>query len=162
VAFGFDEGPAVFDFAGFADEEGTADDAHEGAAHELFFLPGAELFDGFVGWIAEQREIEILLGLEGRLGFDGVGAHAEDGNAEFVEIFFCVAKLGRFDGSTGGAGLGVEEEEDAPAGEVFESYFFAFVGLKPEGRDFGTDLKHDDPLLQILAEMCGKASGLKA
>jgi hypothetical protein len=59
VAFGFDEGPEFLDFAGFADEEGAADDAHEGAAHELFFLPSAELLDGFVSWVAEQGEIEI-------------------------------------------------------------------------------------------------------
>jgi len=57
MAFGSDEGPEFFDFAGFADEEGAADDAHEGAAHELLFLPGAELFDGFVSGIAEQGEI---------------------------------------------------------------------------------------------------------
>jgi hypothetical protein len=52
VAFGFDEGPDVFDFAGFADQERAADDAHEGAAHELFFLPGAEFLDGLVGGVA--------------------------------------------------------------------------------------------------------------
>ena len=109
VAFGFDEGPDVFDFAGFADEEGAAHDAHEGAAHELFFLPGAELLDGFVRGVAEQKEIEILLGLEGGLGIDGIGAHAEDGDAVLVEISFCVAKLGRFDGSTGSVGFGIEE-----------------------------------------------------
>ncbi len=57
MAFGSDEGPEFFDFAGFVDEEGAADDAHEGAAHELLFLPGAELFDGFVSGIAEQGEI---------------------------------------------------------------------------------------------------------
>jgi hypothetical protein len=59
VAFGSDERPDVFDFAGFADEEGTADDAHERFAHELFFLPSAEPTDGFVSGVAEQREIEI-------------------------------------------------------------------------------------------------------
>jgi hypothetical protein len=57
VAFGFDEGPDVFDYAGFADEEGAADDAIVGAAHELFFLPGAELGDEFVSGIAEKGEI---------------------------------------------------------------------------------------------------------
>jgi hypothetical protein len=119
MAFGFDEGPDVFDFAGFADQEGAADDAHEGAAHELFFLPGAELLDGFVGGIAEEWEIEILLGLERGLGFDGIGAQAKDGDAELVEFFFCVTKLGRFDRSTGSVGFGVEEEKDALAGEVF-------------------------------------------
>jgi hypothetical protein len=120
VTFGFDEGPDMFDFAGFADEEGAADDAHGGAAHELFFLPGPELCDDFVVGVAEQGEIQILLGLEGGLGFDGIGAEAEDGHVELVEVFFCVTKLGRFDGSTGGVGFGVEEEEDALTGEVGE------------------------------------------
>ncbi len=59
MAFGSDEGPEFLDFAGFADEEGAAEDAHEGAAHEVFFLPSAEFFDGFVSGIAEQGEIEI-------------------------------------------------------------------------------------------------------
>jgi len=59
MAFGSDEGPEFFDFAGFADEEGTADDAHEGATHEMLFLPGAEFPDGFVGGVAEEGEIEI-------------------------------------------------------------------------------------------------------
>ena len=119
MAFGFDEGPNVFDFAGFADEERTADDTHEGASHELFFLPGAEFLDGFVSGIAEQREIEILLGLEPSLGFDGIGTEAEDGDTKLVKIFFCVAKLGRFYGSTGCVGFGIEEEDNALAGEVF-------------------------------------------
>jgi len=139
VAFGSDEGPEFFDFAVLANEERAADDAHEGAAHELFFLPGAELLDGFVGGVAEQREIEILLGLEGGLGFDGVGAHAEDGDAEIVEFLFCVTKLGRFDGSTGGVGFGVEKEEDALAGEVLERDGLAVVGLEAKGGGFGAD-----------------------
>ena len=129
MAFGSDDGPEGFDSAGFADQEGTADDAHEGAAHELFFLPGAEFVNGFVGGIAEQREIELVFFLEGSKSFDRVGAHAEDGHAEFVEFLFCVTKLGRFDGSTGSVGFGKEEKEDAPAGEVFESELFTFVGL---------------------------------
>ena len=140
MAFGFDEGPDVFDFAGFADEEGAADDAHESAAHELFSLPGTKFLDGFVSGVAEQGEIEILFGLERGLGFDRVGAEAKDGDAKLVEVFFCVAKLGRFDGSTGSVGLGIEEKEDALAGEVFEREFGAVVGLQAEGGGFGADL----------------------
>jgi hypothetical protein len=142
MALGFDEGPDVFDFAGFADEEGAADDAHEGAAHELFFLPGAELLDGLVGGITEQGKIEILLGLEPSLGFDGIDAHAEDGDAELVKVFFCVAKLGRFNGSTGSVGFGIEEKEDALAGEIFERDWFAFVGGEAEGGGFGAYFEH--------------------
>jgi len=150
VAFGFDEGPDVFDFAGFADKEGAADDAHEGAAHELFFLPGAEFGDEFVGGVAEQGKIEVLLGLEGGLGFDGIGTEAEDGDVELVEIFFCVTKLGRFDGSTGGVGFGVEEEEDALAGEVGEGEDGAVVGFQREVGGFGADLEHGNSLRRIL------------
>jgi hypothetical protein len=142
MAFGFDDGPNVLDFAGFADEEGTADDAHVGAAHELFFLPGAEFLDGLVSRVAEQGKIEIVLGLEGGLGFDGIGAHACDGDATFVEIFFCVTKLGRFNGSTGGVGLWVKEEEDALSGEVFERDGLVFVGFQAEGGGFGADFEH--------------------
>ena len=129
MAFSFDEGPDVFDFAGFADEEGAADDAKVGAAHELFFLPGAEFGNEFVSGVAEQGEIQIMLGLEGGLGFYGIGAEAKDGDVEPVEIFFCVTKLGRFDGSTGSIGFGIEEEEDALAGEVGEGDGFAVVGF---------------------------------
>ena len=81
VAFGFDEGPDFFDFAGLANEEGTADDAHEGAAHELFFLPDAKFLNGLVSGIAEQGKIELVLFLEPSKRFDGISAHAEDGNA---------------------------------------------------------------------------------
>jgi hypothetical protein len=136
VAFGFDEGPDFFDFAGFADEEGAADDAHEGAAHELFLLPGAEFCDGLVSRIGEQWKIDLVLGLEGGLGFDGIRAHAEDGHAEFVEFFFCVAKLGRFDGSTGGVGFGVEKEEDAVALEISQGDKRVVVGFEAEAGGF--------------------------
>jgi len=137
VAFGSDDGPEFLDFAGLADEEGAADDAHEGAAHELFFLPDAELLDGLVSRIAEQGEIEPVLFLERSERFDGIGAHAEDGHAQLVETPLCVAKLGRFDGSTGSAGFGEEKDENALASEVFESDFFAFVRLKAEGGGVG-------------------------
>jgi hypothetical protein len=142
VALGFDEGPEFFDFAGFADDERTADDAHEGAAHELFFLPGAELLNSFVSGVAEQREIEPVLFLEGSQSFDGIGAHAENGEVELVELLLCVTKLGRFDGSTRSAGFGKEKEEDAPAGEVLESDFVAFVRQEAEGGGFGAYFEH--------------------
>ena len=86
MAFGSNDGPEFFDFSGFADEERAADDAHEGAAHELFFLPDAEFLNGFVSGIAEQGEIESVLLLERSKRLDGIGAHAEDGRAQPVEF----------------------------------------------------------------------------
>jgi hypothetical protein len=142
VAFGFDEGPDFFDFAGLADEEGTAGDAHESTAHELFFLPGAELFDRFVVWIAEQGKVEFFIFLERGLGFDGIGTHAEDCNVELVEFFLCVTKLGRFDGSTGGVGFGIEKEEDALALEINQGDKFVIIRFETEVGSFGTDFQH--------------------
>ena len=139
MALGFDEGPDFFDFAGLADEEGAADDAHEGAAHKLLFLPGAEFCDRLVSGIGEQRKIEIVLGFEGGLGFDGIGAHAEDGHTMIVEVFFCVTKLGRFDRSTRGVGFGVEEEEDAMALEISQGNKRVVVGFKAEAGCFATE-----------------------
>ena len=142
VAFGSDEGPDFLDLAGFADEERAADDAHKGAAHELFLLPDAEFLNGFVTRIAEQREIEPVLFLERSKSFDGISAHAENGDIEFVELLFCVTELGRFDGSTGSAGFGEEKEEDAPAGEVFERDLLPFVGFEAKGRSFSAYFEH--------------------
>ena len=111
VAFGFDGGPDGFDFAGLADEERAADDAHEFASHELLLLPRAVGFDGFVIRVAKQWEIEFEFGFEQGLRFDRVGARAEDGHFEFVELLLCVAKLGRLDDSTRSVGFGKEKKQ---------------------------------------------------
>jgi hypothetical protein len=144
VAFGFDGGPDSFDFARFADEERAADDAHEFASHELLLLPNAIGFDGFVMGIAQHRKLELELGLEQGLRLDRVGAGAEDGDFELVELLFCVAKLGRLDNSTGGVGFRKEKEKDALALEIFEGDGFVFVGLQAERRGFVTGLEHGD------------------
>lgn len=146
VAFGFDGGPDAFDLASFADEERTADDAHEFASHELLLLPGTVGFDGLVVGIAEQREIEFELGPEQGLGFDRVGARAKNGHFEPVELLFCVAKLGRLDDSTGGVGFGEEEKQNALAFEVLERDGFVFVGLQAERGGFVAGLEHGFPL----------------
>jgi hypothetical protein len=152
VAFGFDGGPGGLDFARFADEERATDDAHEFASHELLLLPGAVGGDGFVAGIAEQGKIEFELRFEGGLGLNGIGAHAEDGNFEQIELLFCVAKLGRFDDSTGSVGFREEEKKDAPALEIFQGHGFVFVGFEAERRSFVAGLEHGDALPGILAE----------
>jgi hypothetical protein len=60
----------------------------------------------------------MVLGLEGGLRFDGIGAQAEDGHTLLVEVFLCVTKLGRFNGSTGSVGFGIEEKENAATFEI--------------------------------------------
>jgi hypothetical protein len=51
-------------------------------------------------------------------------------------MLLCVAKLGRFDGSTGGVGLGKEVEQHALAAKIAERDVFAIVGLYFEIRSF--------------------------
>jgi len=161
VAFGSDEGPEFLDFAGFADEERTADNAHEGTAHELLFLPDAEFLDGLASGIAEQRKIEPVLFLERDKRFDRIGAHPEDGHAELVELPLCVTKLGRFDGSTGSAGFGKEKKQNALTSEVLESDFFAFVRLQAEGGGFGAYFEHGTFLRSVVESITGiEAHGL--
>jgi hypothetical protein len=142
VPLGSDDGPEFLDFSGFADEKRAADNSHESAAHELFFLPDAEFLDGLVSGIAEQGKIQSVLFLERGKSLDGICAHAEDGHAQFIELPLCITKLGRFDGSTGSAGFGEEKDENAPASEVLERDFFAFVGLQAEGGSFGAYFEH--------------------
>ena len=142
MAFGSNGRPEGFDFAGFANEEGAANDAHEFATHELLLLPRAKFFDDFVMRIAEQEKIQPLLGFKRGLGADGISAHAENGYAEFIELLFCVTKLGRFDGSTGSVGFGIEKEQDAAALEIFQGDFCAFVGEEAEGGGFGAYFEH--------------------
>jgi len=76
------------------------------------------------------------------LGFDGIGAHSKDGDAELVEFFFCVTKLGRFYRSTGGVCFGKEKKEDALAVEIFQGEFFALVRLETEIGGFGAWFQH--------------------
>lgn len=136
MTFCFDDGPDSFDLPGFADEEGTANDAHEFASHKLLLLPGAVGFHGLVVGVAQQGEIEVVFGPEQCLRFDGIGTCAEDSHFQLVELPFCVAKLGRLDGSTGSVGLGEEEKQDTFALEIFESDGLVFVGLEAERGGF--------------------------
>ena len=145
VAFGSDDGPDRRNFAGFADQERTSHDAHEFASHELPLLPRTVSFAGLVAGIAKQREIESIFGLEQGLCIDGVGAHAQDGDLEFVELFLCVAKLGRFDDSTGSVGFGEEEQQNAFPLEIFERDGFVFVGWEAERGGFVAGLEHGIP-----------------
>src|SRR5713101_2168814 len=92
--------------------------------------------------IAQQRKIELFLFFEGGLSLDGIGAHAKDHDTELVELSLCVTKLGRFDDSTGGVGLGKEKEQDALALEVVQSNVLAVVRLEAEAGGFGADFEH--------------------
>src|SRR5258707_13989135 len=115
VAFGPDRVPDLFDFAVGADQKTAADNSLEQAAHEFFPAPRAVGFDHLVRGVAEQREIEFPLVAEILQSLHRVGAGSENGDTAQVKLLFCVAKLGRFDRSTGGIRLSKKEEQHAPA-----------------------------------------------
>ena len=102
--------PDFLDFAVGADQKTAADNALEQAAHELLPAPRAGGLDHFVRRIAEQRKIEFVFIAEVLQSLHRVGAGAENGDTELIELLFCVAKLGRFDRSTRSIRLGKKEE----------------------------------------------------
>ena len=119
--------PNFFQLTVRSNEERAADDAEKGFAEEFFHAARAVCFDGFEFGVAEKIEVELLLDLEGGLGFHGVAARAEDDHTELIELRLCVTKLGRFRRSTGSVGFGIEKEDDAPASEVRERYLVTSI-----------------------------------
>jgi hypothetical protein len=78
-----------------------------------------------------------------------VGAGSENGDTELVELLFCVAKLGRFDRSTGSVRFRKKEEQNAAALEISQGKLFAAVGSKGELGGFVADLEHELGLLNL-------------
>jgi hypothetical protein len=142
VAFGFHAVPDCCYLSIRADEKCASHDTHECTAHEFLFLPGAELFDGLVIWIAQQWKIEPILPFERSLRGDGIGAHAQDDHTKLIEFLLCVTKLGRFDRSTRSVCLGIEIKQNALALKIIERHFLIFVRLEKEIRGFVADFQH--------------------
>jgi len=149
MAFGADGVPDFLDFAVDADQKTAADDSLEQAAHEFLAAPRAIGLDHLVRGIAEQWEIEFVLVAEVLEGLHRVGAGSENGDAELVELLFCVTKLGRFDRSTGSIRFREKEEQDATALEVFERELFTAVGGESEFGSFVADFEHELVLLDL-------------
>jgi hypothetical protein len=95
--------------------------------------------------IADQREIQLLLGAKCRQRLFGIAAGTDDRYTQFVEILLCVTKLGRFGRSTGSVRFGKEKENHAPASVGFQRKLAAFVRLQREIRCFVADLEHESP-----------------
>lgn len=83
-----------------------------------------------------------MFGFETCLRLDGIAAHSQDDHAELVELLFCVAKLGRFGGSTGSVGLRIEKEDNAFAEEIGERNVIASVVFQAKCGSFIANLEH--------------------
>jgi hypothetical protein len=149
VAFGVDRIPYFLDIAVGADQKTAADDSLKQTAHEFLAAPRAIGLDHLVGGIAEQWEIKLVPVAEVLQSLHRVGTGSENGDTELVELLFCVAKLGRFNRSTGSIRLGKKEEQDAAAPKVFERKLFATLGSEGEFGSFVADFEHEVVLLNL-------------
>jgi len=93
--------------------------------------------------VAEQSKIKFLFGFKIGEGFFRVRAHAQNRCVFQIESLLCVAKLGRFDRSTGRVGLGKEEQDNAFAAKIRQRYFFTLIGFQTEGRSLVTNFEHE-------------------
>ena len=118
MAFGFHVVPSLLDFAVGADQIRTACDALKRTAHKFLHPPGSVSLNHFVCGIAEQRKIQLLLGLEVGEELRRIRTGAQNHDAGLVKLRACVTKLGRFDRSTWGVRLRKEKQKDALAPEV--------------------------------------------
>ena len=112
--------PHLLNLAVGSDQEGAPHDPLKGAAHEFLHAPDAVGFEHFVVGIAEQREIKFLFRPEFGEVLFWVATSTQDQHADFVEVLFCVAKLGRFGCSTGCIGLREEKEDDTSSAKIRE------------------------------------------
>lgn len=134
--------PNFLELAIHPDEKRAANNAEKGLTEEFLHAARAVGFNGFEFGIAEQIEVELLLSLECGLRFDGIAACAEDDDIKFVEVFLRVTKLGRFGGSTGSVGFGIEKEHDALAKKIGKRHVGAGIVLESECRSLVACFDH--------------------
>jgi len=134
--------PNRFNLPAGPDDKSAARYAHERAAHEFFHAPGTVGSDGLVIRVAQKRKIQFTLELEICQSLHGIRAHADDRGIGFLEFSLCVAKLGRFDDSTGSIRFREEKEDHALARKILERERLARVRFQSELWRFITDFKH--------------------
>jgi len=96
--------------------------------------------------VAKKGKIQFLFGPETLQGLDGVRAGADNSDAQFVELRFCVTKLGRLNCSTRSVCFREEEKDDAFPFEIRKGDVFSFIGCQGEFRSFIADLEHESSL----------------
>jgi hypothetical protein len=124
--------PHMTDLAIVADPIGHAHDAEKRLSEETLHPPRAVGFDHLELWVREQRKVQIVLFPEFFQQLLAIGAAAEDYGVQPVEFFLCVAKLGRFVGSTRRHRLGEEIEDYILAAEIGKRYFLAIIRGYPK------------------------------
>lgn len=105
MTFGTYVVPDLFDRSTRVDQKSAAHNSQKRFSQKHLHAARAVGLDGLKFRIAEERKIQLLLGLELGLRFDGIGATTENDRSGFVKLGLCVAKLGRFGNSTRSLGF---------------------------------------------------------
>ena len=117
----------VGDLAIRADDEGSALDAHHYLAIHILFLHDAEGAGNLLIFVGQQGIGQIVFFLELLLPLRGVGGDTQNDRPGLLQLTVCVAEPARFNGSTRGVGLGIEEEDDGFAAQGFERQHVAVL-----------------------------------
>ena len=127
VTFRFHLVEDVSDLAIRADDEGSTLNAQHLLAIHILFLHDAEGVGSFLILIGQQGIRQIVFFLKFLLPLRGVGGDAQDDRPGLLQLAVCVAEPARFNGSTRGVGLGIEEEDDGFAAQGFERHHVAVL-----------------------------------
>jgi hypothetical protein len=100
----------VGDLALSVDDEGGAFYSHHLLPVHVLLFDHAEGVADCLVWISEKRIGQVVFLFELFLFAGGVGGDAENDGAGLLDLLECVAEPARFYGSTGGVGLGIEEQ----------------------------------------------------
>jgi hypothetical protein len=102
------------------DDEGRAIDSHVLLAEHAFLRPDAVRLHDLVIGVGEERERQVVLGLERGVLLHGVGADPKDHCIESLEPREGVSKRARLDGSARGVVLGIEVQNHRAPLEILQ------------------------------------------
>jgi len=101
--------------------------AHRRFTVKVLLLPYPVSFQGMVGRVAGQGEVQLVLGLELLKRLDAVAAQPKNLRPQLVQFFFGITELVCLAGSTRGIGFGKEIEDQGVALEILQAHLSARI-----------------------------------
>ncbi len=112
------------------DEEGGPLNANHFLAIHVLFLENIKLFADYFVYICKEGVRQVVLLFEFLLGLGRVARDTQDDGAGLLYLFEDITKAAGFDGAAGSIGLGIKEEHDRFAAEIFQVHGLVFFSLK--------------------------------
>jgi hypothetical protein len=129
MAVCFDVFKDVLNFAIRPDHERRSGNALHLLAIHILFLDDAEGFADSAVLVGEQRVRQVVFVLETFLGLGCVARNAEHHHSQLLHLLVCVAEPARFNRSTRGVSLRVEEKDHGFPFEILQGNLFAVLIL---------------------------------